>query len=210
MGFDVVYLPPIHPIGVTHRKGPDNTPDGGSDSVGSPWAIGNAAGGYTAVEPALGTLADFDHFVRVAGTIGIEVALDFAIQCSPDHPWVKEHPDWFKHRPDGSIKYAENPPKEYQDVYPIDFDTADQPNLMQALLDVLWFWVGHGVQDLPGRQSAHQAGRLLGMADRRGSVPASRRDFPGGGVHPAENDEGAGQGRLYSVIYLLHLAQHQV
>ena len=146
MGFDVVYLPPIHPIGVTHRKGPNNTPDGGSDSVGSPWAIGNAAGGYTAVEPALGTLADFDHFVRVAGTIGLEVALDFAIQCSPDHPWVKEHPDWFKHRPDGSIKYAENPPKEYQDVYPIDFDTADQPNLMQALLDVLWFWVGHGVR----------------------------------------------------------------
>jgi len=146
MGFDVVYLPPIHPIGVTNRKGPNNSADGGSDSIGSPWAIGSAAGGHTAVEPALGTLADFDHFVRVANTLGQEVAMDFAIQCSPDHPWVKEHPDWFKHRPDGSIKYAENPPKEYQDVYPIDFDTADQRNLMQALLDVLWFWIGHGVR----------------------------------------------------------------
>lgn len=146
MGFDVVYLPPIHPIGVTHRKGPNNAPDGDSSSVGSPWAIGSAAGGHTAVEPALGTLADFDHFVQVADHLGLEVAIDFAIQCSPDHPWVKEHPDWFKHRPDGTIKYAENPPKEYQDVYPIDFDTADQRNLMQALLDVVRFWTKHGVR----------------------------------------------------------------
>src|SRR5271163_396331 len=146
MGFDVVYLPPVHPIGVSHRKGPDNIPDGGSDSVGSPWAIGSAAGGYTAVEPALGTLADFDRFVRVAGNLGLEVALDFAIQCSPDHPWVKEHPDWFKHRPDGTIKYAENPPKEYEDIYPIDFDTPDQRGLFEELLRVLRFWREHGVK----------------------------------------------------------------
>jgi starch synthase (maltosyl-transferring) len=146
MGFDVVYLPPIHPIGHTNRKGPNNTPDGAGDSVGSPWAIGSEAGGHTAVEPLLGTLADFDRFVVAANSLGIEVALDFAVQCSPDHPWVREHPQWFKRRPDGSIKYAENPPKEYQDIYPIDFDTPDQRGLMQALLDVVWFWIGRGVR----------------------------------------------------------------
>jgi len=146
MGFDVVYLPPIHPIGVTNRKGPNNALAGDHHSVGSPWAIGNGAGGHTAVEPALGTLADFDRFVKAAGSLGMEVSLDFAIQCSPDHPWVKEHPEWFRHRPDGTIKYAENPPKEYQDIYPIDFDTAAQQDLMLALLDVVWFWVAHGVR----------------------------------------------------------------
>jgi starch synthase (maltosyl-transferring) len=146
MGFDVAYLPPIHPIGQTNRKGPNNSLNGGRDSVGSPWAIGSSAGGHTAVEPALGTLADFDRFVSAASRLGIEVALDFAVQCSPDHPWVKEHPQWFKHRPDGTIKYAENPPKEYQDIFPIDFDTSDQTGLMRALLDVIWFWVDHGVR----------------------------------------------------------------
>jgi starch synthase (maltosyl-transferring) len=146
MGFDVVYLPPIHPIGVTNRKGPNNALAGDHNSVGSPWAIGNGAGGHTAVEPALGTLADFDRFVKAAGSLGMEVSLDYAIQCSPDHPWVKEHPEWFRHRPDGTIKYAENPPKEYQDIYPIDFDTPDQQGLMRALLDVVWFWVGHGIR----------------------------------------------------------------
>jgi starch synthase (maltosyl-transferring) len=146
MGFDVVYLPPIHPIGRTNRKGPNNSLDGGADAVGSPWAIGNGAGGYKAVEPMLGTLADFDRFVDAAGKLGMEVALDFAVQCSPDHPWVKEHPQWFRHRPDGTIKYAENPPKEYQDIYPIDFDTSDQRGLIEALLDVIWFWVGRGVR----------------------------------------------------------------
>ena len=174
MGFDVVYLPPIHPIGVTNRKGPNNSADGGSDSLGSPWAIGSAAGGHTAVEPALGTLADFDHFVRVANTLGQEVALDFAIQCSPDHPWVKEHPDWFKHRPDGSIKYAENPPKEYQDIYPIDFDTADQQQpdagAARCVMVLDWTWG----KNLPGRQSPHQTGSLLGMVDRRSPVAAAR------------------------------------
>ncbi|HEY2104395.1 MAG TPA: alpha-1,4-glucan--maltose-1-phosphate maltosyltransferase, partial [Candidatus Binataceae bacterium] len=146
MGFDVAYLPPIHPIGQTNRKGPNNSLNGGPDSVGSPWAIGSSAGGHTAVEPKLGTLADFDRFVSAANRLGIEVALDFAVQCSPDHPWVKEHPQWFKHRPDGTIKYAENPPKEYQDIFPIDFDTPDQAGLMRALLDVILFWMDHGVR----------------------------------------------------------------
>ncbi len=146
MGFDVVYLPPIHPIGHTNRKGPNNSLNGGRQAVGSPWAIGSESGGHTAIEPALGTLEDFDRFVVQAARLGLEVALDFAVQCSPDHPWVKEHPQWFKHRPDGTIKYAENPPKEYQDIYPIDFDTADQSGLMRALLEVVLFWIGRGVR----------------------------------------------------------------
>src|SRR5262249_28360431 len=105
LGFDVIYLPPIHPIGVTHRKGKNNSLVADPDSPGSPWAIGNRHGGHTAVDPSLGTIEDFDHFVATANRIGVEVALDFAVQCSPDHPWVTEHPEWFHHRPDGSIKY---------------------------------------------------------------------------------------------------------
>ncbi|HUA33851.1 MAG TPA: alpha-1,4-glucan--maltose-1-phosphate maltosyltransferase [Candidatus Binataceae bacterium] len=145
LGFDVLYLPPIHPIGRTNRKGPGNSLNGGSHAVGSPWAIGNEAGGHTAIDPGLGTLADFDRFVSAANRLGIEVALDFAIQTSPDHPWVREHPEWFSKRPDGSIKYAENPPKEYQDIYPVNFDTNDQRGLLQELFRVVDFWIGHGV-----------------------------------------------------------------
>ncbi|MEV7202380.1 maltotransferase domain-containing protein, partial [Streptomyces griseoluteus] len=122
MGFDVVYLPPIHPIGTTHRKGRNNTLTATPDDVGVPWAIGSPEGGHDAVHPALGTLEDFDHFVGRARELGLEVALDFALQCSPDHPWVEKHPQWFHHRPDGTIAYAENPPKKYQDIYPIAFD----------------------------------------------------------------------------------------
>jgi starch synthase (maltosyl-transferring) len=146
LGFDVVYLAPIHPIGHTNRKGPGNALNGGSNSPGSPWAIGSEDGGHTAIEPALGTLGDFDRFNAAANRLGIEVALDFAIQCSPDHPWVREHPNWFQHRPDGSIKYAENPPKEYQDIYPIDFDTSDQRGLLEELIRVVRFWREHGVK----------------------------------------------------------------
>jgi starch synthase (maltosyl-transferring) len=145
MGFDIVYLPPIHPIGHTFRKGPNNTVDPGPNDPGSPWAIGSEAGGHTAVHPDLGRLDDVDHFVGCAGEVGLEVALDFALQCSPDHPWVREHPQWFKHRPDGSIRYAENPPKRYQDIYPIDFETEDRVALWNALRDVVLFWIGHGV-----------------------------------------------------------------
>jgi starch synthase (maltosyl-transferring) len=146
LGFDVVYLAPIHPIGRTHRKGPNNLLTPLPNSPGSPWAIGSEAGGHTAVEPALGSLDDFDHFVFAARRLGLEVALDFAIQCSPDHPWVREHPEWFRHRPDGSIKYAENPPKEYQDIYPLDFDGPAAGALMEACKDVVLFWIEHGVR----------------------------------------------------------------
>ena len=145
LGFDVVYLPPIHPIGRTFRKGKNNSLTPQPDDVGSPWAIGNEQGGHTAIDPALGTLADFDRFVATARGLGLEIALDYALQCSPDHPWVKEHPDWFNIRPDGSIQYAENPPKKYQDIYPLNFWCDDRPSLWNACRDVLLFWIDHGV-----------------------------------------------------------------
>jgi starch synthase (maltosyl-transferring) len=122
MGFDVVYLPPVHPIGRTHRKGRNNSLRTEPGDPGSPWAIGSAEGGHTAIEPGLGTFDDFDRFVATASRLGLDVALDIAFQASPDHPWVHEHPEWFRHRPDGTIKYAENPPKKYQDIYPLDFE----------------------------------------------------------------------------------------
>jgi starch synthase (maltosyl-transferring) len=147
MGFDVVYLPPIHPIGSAYRKGPNNSPSAGPLDVGSPWAIGSPDGGHDAIDPSLGSFADFDHFVRRAGQLGMEIALDFALQCSPDHPWVLKHPDWFAHRLDGTIAYAENPPKKYQDIYPLDFDG---PGVLPAILEecerVLRVWMGHGVR----------------------------------------------------------------
>lgn len=146
LGFDIVYLPPIHPIGLAYRKGPDNSPTAGPDDPGSPWAIGAKEGGHTSVHPQLGMLADFDHFVGEAKARKLEVALDIAFQCSPDHPWVAEHPNWFKQRPDGSIQYAENPPKKYQDVYPFDFESVDWKNLWAALRDVFLFWCQHDVR----------------------------------------------------------------
>jgi starch synthase (maltosyl-transferring) len=146
LGFDVVYLPPIHPIGHSHRKGRNNSLVARPDDPGSPWAIGNEDGGHTAIEPKLGTLEDFGRFVERAGALGIEVALDYALQCSPDHPWVKEHPEWFFIRPDGNIKYAENPPKKYEDIYPLDFLCADHLALWQACRDIFLFWIDHGVK----------------------------------------------------------------
>ena len=145
MGFDVVYLPPIHPIGRAHRKGANNALTAQPGEHGSPWAIGGAEGGHDAVHPDLGTLADFDRFVSRARSLNLEVALDFAIQCSPDHPWVREHPEWFFHRPDGTIKYAENPPKKYQDVYPLNFYGDDPRALWQEMKRIVEFWIGHGV-----------------------------------------------------------------
>jgi starch synthase (maltosyl-transferring) len=146
MGFNVLYLPPIHPIGHSHRKGRNNALSAAPGDPGSPWAIGSAHGGHTSVDPALGTPDDFDRFVAVARNLGLEVALDLAIQASPDHPWVREHPEWFRHRPDGSIKYAENPPKKYQDIYPLDFESADSASLRRAVRDAVLFWIGHGVR----------------------------------------------------------------
>ena len=146
LGFDVVYLPPIHPIGVSGRKGPDNALTARKGDPGSPWAIGAAEGGHTAIHPELGTPADFRALVAEAQAHGLEIALDIAFQCSPDHPWVSEHREWFRHRPDGSIQFAENPPKRYEDIYPIDFDTVDRDGLWDALKGVLDHWIGEGVR----------------------------------------------------------------
>ena len=146
MGFDVLYLPPIHPIGLTARKGKNNSEVAGPDDVGSPWAIGSDEGGHTSVEPKLGTLADFDRLVAKAKDHGIEIALDLAFQCSPDHPYVREHPEWFRKRLDGTIQYAENPPKKYQDIVPFDFETPQWRTLWQELKNVVSFWIGHGVR----------------------------------------------------------------
>ncbi len=146
MGFDVLYLPPIHPIGQQFRKGKNNSPQSQPGDVGSPWGIGAAEGGHTAIHPQLGTLDDFQALQERAKLHGIELALDIAYQCSPDHPWVKEHPEWFRQRPDGSIQYAENPPKKYQDIYPIDFESTDWEALWEALAGVVEYWVGQGVR----------------------------------------------------------------
>jgi starch synthase (maltosyl-transferring) len=146
MGFDVLYLPPIHPIGRTFRKGPNNTLGAGPNDPGSPWAIGSEEGGHDAVEPGLGTIDDFKRFMARARELGLEVAIDLAFQCAPDHPYVKSHPEWFRHRPDGTIKYAENPPKKYQDIYPFDFECAEWHALWDELKRVVLFWAGHGVR----------------------------------------------------------------
>jgi starch synthase (maltosyl-transferring) len=145
MGFDVLYLPPIHPIGRTGRKGRDGATSAERGDPGSPWAIGSFEGGHRAVHPELGTLDDFRDLVTAAAARGIDVAIDLAFQASPDHPWVKDHPEWFKHLPDGTIRYAENPPKRYEDIYPLDFDTSDWRALWTELLEVVRFWVGQGV-----------------------------------------------------------------
>ncbi len=145
MGFDVVYLPPIHPIGKVHRKGRNNSPTAGPTDVGSPWAIGSDEGGHDAVHPDLGTIEDFDAFVARARELGMEVALDLALQCAPDHPWAREHRNWFTELPDGTIAYAENPPKKYQDIYPLNFDN-DPAGLYDEVLRVVRHWIDHGVK----------------------------------------------------------------
>jgi starch synthase (maltosyl-transferring) len=146
MGFDIIYLPPIHPIGTAFRKGKNNQTTAQPDDVGSPWAIGGPEGGHKAIHPQLGTLADFHALVAAAKERQMEIALDIAFQCSPDHPYVKEHPQWFKHRPDGTIQYAENPPKKYQDIYPFDFETDDWRALWEELTSVFVYWIKQGVR----------------------------------------------------------------
>ena len=173
MGFDVVYLPPVHPIGITYRKGRNNALTASASDPGSPWAIGSAAGGHTAIEPGLGTLDDFDRFVRLANRLGLDVALDIAFQTSPDHPWVREHPEWFRHRPDGSIKYAENPPKKYQDIYPINFESAEWEPLWYALRDIFLFWIEHGVRIFRVDNPHTKSFRFWEWV-----IAAIRRDYP--------------------------------
>jgi starch synthase (maltosyl-transferring) len=146
MGFDVLYLPPIHPIGTAFRKGRNNSVSPTEDDPGSPWAIGSKDGGHKSINPELGTLRDFDSLVAAARGLEMEVALDIAFQCSPDHPWVTEHPDWFLIRPDGSIQYAENPPKKYQDIYPLNFESADWRGLWEGLRDVFTYWIRRKVR----------------------------------------------------------------
>ena len=146
LGFDVLYLPPVHPIGVTNRKGVNNALVARPGDPGSPWAIGDETGGHTALHPDLGTMDDFDELVRTANEYGIDIALDFAIQCSADHPWLHEHPEWFNRRPDGTLKYAENPPKKYQDIYNVNWDSDDWRGLWEALRDVVRYWADHGVR----------------------------------------------------------------
>ena len=146
MGFDVIYFPPIHPIGITKRKGKNNSITCEPGEPGSPYAIGSSAGGHKSIDPSLGTLADFDWLVKQVHAKGMEIALDFAINCSPDHPYVKEHPEWFFHRPDGTIKYAENPPKKYEDIYPLNFHNPQWRALWVEMRSILLFWAEHGVR----------------------------------------------------------------
>jgi starch synthase (maltosyl-transferring) len=146
MGFDVLYIPPIHPIGHTSRKGRNNELAAGPDDPGSPWAIGSEAGGHTSIDPSLGTLEDLERLISKAEEHKIEIALDLAFQCSPDHPYVREHPEWFRKRPDGAIQYAENPPKKYQDIFPLDFETPHWRELWEELKRVVVFWIEHGVR----------------------------------------------------------------
>ena len=146
MGFDILYMPPIHPIGVAYRKGKNNAVVATPGDVGSPWAIGAAEGGHTEILPELGTFTDFDALVQSAQSHSLDIALDIAFQCSPDHPWVAAHPSWFSHRPDGTIQYAENPPKKYQDIYPLNFESSDWRSLWDALYGVFKFWIDHGVR----------------------------------------------------------------
>ena len=192
MGFDVVYLPPIHPIGRTARKGPDNALTAGPGDPGSPWAIGGLDGGHTAIHAELGTLDDFRALLAAAKSLGLEVALDLAIQCSPDHPWVREHPEWFYRRPDGTIKYAENPPKKYQDIYPAQLLL---PGLGVALGCApgasCCFWVGEGVRTFRVDNPHTKPLGLLGVAHRPGADVPSRGGLSRGGVHAPEGDAGA-------------------
>lgn len=159
MGFDVIYLPPVHPIGKSKRKGRNNNPVAQPGDIGSPWAIGSEEGGHKAIHPGLGSFDDFEQFVSKAGEYGIDVALDIAFQCSPDHPYVREHPEWFRQRPDGTVQYAENPPKKYEDIFPLNFETDKWRELWEELKDVIVFWIKKGITifrvDNPHTKSFH-------------------------------------------------------
>ena len=169
MGFDVLYLPPIHPIGYSHRKGKNNTLEATEGDCGVPWAIGNADGGHDAINPALGTMKDFEEFVRAANKQGLEIAMDLALQTSPDHPWVKSNPEWFNKRADGAIAYAENPPKKYQDIYPINFDD-DYEGIRNEVLRIIRLWVSKGVKifrvDNPHTKPVHFWQDLLAIVNK--------------------------------------------
>ena len=208
MGFDVVYLPPVHPIGTTFRKGRNNTLEARPVDPGSPWAIGAPEGGHDAIHPDLGTFADFDAFVARARKLGLEVAIDLALQASPDHPWVKEHPEWFTTRADGTIAYAENPPKKYQDIYPFNFDN-DPEGIYAEFERIVRLWMGHGVRifrvDNPHTKPLRFWERLLASIRRTDpDVLFLAEAF----TRPAMMAS-PGQGRLPPVLHVLHLAHDQ-
>ena len=209
MGFDVLYFPPIHPIGTAFRKGKNNSVTAEPGDVGSPWAIGAKQGGHTAILSELGTLADFKHLLTAAKAFEIEIAMDIAFQCSPDHPWVGDHPDWFKQRADGTIQYAENPPKKYQDIYPLDFESRDWRGLWDALRDVFLYWAAQGVRIFRVDNPHTKAFPFWEWAIPEIKASISRCDFFVGGVYAAASDAAAGEGRIYSGLYLLHLAEYE-
>ena len=204
----MIYLPPIHPIGESYRKGPNNTLVVGPNDPGSPWAIGGAAGGHDAIHPDLGDEKDFKYFVTQAKAHGMEVALDFALQASPDHPWVKEHPEWFTTRPDGSIAYAENPPKKYQDIYPINFDN-DLEGITTEVLRLLRYWISLGVTIFRVDNPHTKPLRFWEVVLHE--INAERPDI----VFLAEAFtrpamlQSLGAGRLPAELHLLHLAEHE-
>ncbi|MFZ8872492.1 MAG: maltotransferase domain-containing protein [Candidatus Nanopelagicaceae bacterium] len=170
MGFDVLYIPPIHPIGYAHRKGKNNSLTASPTDPGVPWGIGNSSGGHDAVNPDLGTMKDLEDFIKVAKKHEIEIAMDLALQCSPDHPWVKSNPEWFTKRPDGSIAYAENPPKKYEDIYPINFDN-DYPGLFKEVLRIVTFWIEKGISifrvDNPHTKPVHFWQELIAAVNEK-------------------------------------------
>ncbi|MFC6522430.1 maltotransferase domain-containing protein [Undibacterium arcticum] len=209
MGFDTLYLPPIHPIGRTHRKGRNNALTSAPDDPGSPYAIGSNEGGHDAIHPQLGTMEDFQRLRHAAAGHGLELALDFAIQCAPDHPWLQQHPDWFDWRADGSIRYAENPPKKYEDIVNVNFYAEGaMPELWLALRDVVLFWAREGVRqfrvDNPHTKPLPFWEWLI--ADICGRYPDTIFVRI---VHPADHDVSPGQGRIFAVVHLLHLASFQ-
>ncbi len=210
MGFDVLYLPPIHPIGRSFRKGKNNVTESQVDDTGSPWAIGASEGGHKSILPELGTLEDFQHLVNSAAEHGLELAMDAAFQTSPDHPYVKQHAEWYRHRPDGTIQYAENPPKKYQDIYPFEFESESWRDLWQELKSVFDFWIDQGIRifrvDNPHTKPFAFWEWIINVAEGG----TSRFDFPIGGIHPSEGDVSAGQAWVHSVLHVFCVAQREL
>jgi starch synthase (maltosyl-transferring) len=210
LGFDVLYMPPIHPVGKLNRKGKNNAVTAEPGDPGSPWAIGSDEGGHKAIAPELGTLEDYKKLIREGRKNGHRNCVRPGIpMCAPDHPYIKEHPEWFLWRPDGTIMYAENPPKKYQDIVPINFETDDWENLWNELKSVVLYWVEQGVKIFPGGQSAHQAVPFLGLADWSSPARPPRSALFVGIVHPPQSDGRIGQRRLHAILHLLHLAHSQ-
>ena len=210
LGFDIVYLPPVHPIGETHRKGRNNTERARKGDPGSPWAIGGDGGRPRRARiPTSAATPTSTRWSAAAREAGIELALDFAIQTSPDHPWLREHPEWFHRRPDGTLKYAENPPKRYQDIHNVDWDTSEREALWNALQGRRPRLVRPRHPRLPGRQPPHEADAVLGVADRRGACRLPGGDLPGRGVHAPGADDDARQDRLLAVVHLLRVEEHE-